>query len=384
MRIVHVITRLIVGGAQENTLLSCEGQHAAGHDVTLVTGSPSGPEGTLMGRATSAGYRVIETPDLVRNLDPRRDAAAYRFLRRTLADLRPDVVHTHSSKAGILGRFAAVGTGKIVHTVHGLAFTSSTRPVVNAAYALAEKRAAGVSDRIVCVADAMARQSLARGIGEPWQYVTVHSGMEIGPFLAAATPDNRAAVRRRLGLADHHVVAGTIARLFDLKGHDDLLDLAPDLCQRHPDLRFLWVGDGTLRPRFERRVGELGLGDRFVLTGLVPPGDIPSLAAAMDVLAHPSRREGLARALPQGSLAGCPVLCYDVDGNAEALIEGRTGHAVRAFDVPALGRRLSELSGDARRRRAMGEAGRTFVRERFAAGRMVERLEAVYRDVLRR
>ena len=385
MRIVHVITRLIVGGAQENTLLSCEGQHDMGHDVTLVTGSPTGPEGTLLERARGHGYRVIETPHLVRNLDPRADLAAYRFLERAIGGLRPDVVHTHSSKAGILGRFAAraARAKAVVHTIHGLAFTASGRAVVNAAYVVAERRAARLSDRICCVADAMTRQSLANGIGEPWQYVTVHSGMDVRPFLDAATPSVRAATRERLRLKPEHVAVGTIARLFDLKGHDDLIALAPDLCRRFPDVRFLWVGDGTLRPRFEREIAAAGLADRFVLAGLVSPGEIPELAGAMDVLVHPSRREGLARALPQGSLAGCPTLCYDVDGNAEALIEGVTGHAVRPFDVATLGDRLAELVADADRRRTMGEAGRAFVKDRFATGRMVEKLDRVYRDVLR-
>ena len=382
MRIAHVITRLIVGGAQENTLLSCEGQHARGHYVTLLTGPSEGPEGSLMARAAAGGYRVVVVPELVRNLRPAADAAATVRLARLLRDLRPDVVHTHSSKAGILGRIAArlAGVPGVVHTIHGLAFTAGG-PVANAAYAAAELAAAPLAGRIVCVADAMAEQSLARGIGRPGQYVTVHSGMDLAPFLDPPVP--RPEVRQRLGLDDRHVVVGTIARLFDKKGHDDLIALAPDLCRDFPDLRFLWVGDGSLRPRLERDIADAGLTDRFVLAGLVPPEQIPELAGAMDVLAHPSRREGLARALPQGSLAGCPVVTYAIDGNAEALVEGQTGHAVRPFDVATLGRRLRELMADADRRRRMGAAGRVFARDRFAAATMVDGLERVYADVLR-
>ena len=123
---------------------------------------------------------------------------------------------------------------------------------------------------------------------------------------------------------------GTIARLIHLKGHDDLLDIAPQLCGRIPNLRFLWVGDGLLRESFERRIAQMGLKDRFILTGLVPPERIPRTDGAMDILVHPSRREGLARALPQGSLAGKPVITYDIDGNREALIEGETGFVAAA------------------------------------------------------
>ena len=382
MKIVHVITRLIVGGAQENTLLSCQGQHDRGHEVTLLTGPAIGPEGSLMDRACGHGYRVEVVDDMRRAIHPARDWRTYRDLIGRIRDLRPDVVHTHSSKAGIVGRWAAHRAGgcAVVHTIHGLAFTASTRRSVNTAYRLLERWTAPVTDRIVCVADAMRDQSLAGGVGRREQHVTVYSGMETRPFLSPPVP--RAQVRRRLGLAADDVVVGTIARLFHLKGHDDLLDLAPDLCRRFPRLRFLWVGDGLLRPRFERRIAELGLQDRFVLAGLVPPERVPELTAAMDVLAHPSRREGLARALPQGALCGCPTVTYDVDGNREGLVHGTTGYALPPFDVARFGEALATLLADPDRRRRMGDAGRAFAVGRFDTAVMVDGLERVYAEVV--
>ncbi len=383
MKIVHIITRLIVGGAQENTLLSCEGQHDRGHDVTLVTGPAIGPEGSLLDRARGHGYRVVVIDDMRRSIHPTRDGRTYRALVRLLRHLKPDVVHTHSSKAGIIGRWAAHRAGgcAVVHTIHGLAFTASTRRSVNTAYRLLERWTAPVTDRIVCVADAMRDQSLAGGVGRADQYVTVYSGMETGPFLSPPVP--RAETRRRLGLGNERVVVGTIARLFHLKGHDDLLDLAPDLCRRFPQVRFLWVGHGLLRPQFERRIAELGLADRFVLTGLVPPERVPELTAAMDILAHPSRREGLARALPQGALCGCPTVTYDVDGNREGLIDGTTGYALPPFDVQQFGEALATLLADGEKRRAMGDAGRKFAAGRFDTSVMVDGLERVYANVIR-
>jgi glycosyltransferase involved in cell wall biosynthesis len=378
LRILHIITRLIVGGAQENTLLSCEGQHAAGHEVTLITGPPIGPEGSLLERTRAGGYRVEVLPSMRRAILPGRDYFTYRALMRRIRALRPDVVHTHSSKAGILGRWAAAAAGvpTVIHTIHGLAFTASTSPWVNRAYKVLERATASRTTKIVCVADAMRDQSLAAGIGRPDQYVTVYSGMETAPFLNPPVP--REIVRQQLGLSDDHVGVGTIARLFQLKGHDDLLDLAPALCARWPNLRFLWVGDGLLRESFERRMREMNLRDRFILTGLVPPGRIPELTGAMDVLVHPSRREGLARALPQGSLAGKPVITYDVDGNLEALIEGETGFAVPAFDARKFGEAIERLMADGALRARMGLAGRAFAVGRFDAGVMVEALERVY------
>ncbi len=380
MKIVHVITRLIIGGAQENTLLSCEGQHDRGHDVTLITGPGIGPEGSLMERARGWGYRVIEIDAMRRSILPLKDWQTYRTLVRILRDLKPDVVHTHSSKAGILGRWAArkAGVPVIIHTIHGLAFTASTSSLVNGVYRQLERQAAPLTTRIVCVADAMAEQSLRAGIGRPEQYVTVYSGMETAPFLNPPIPRNQ--MRERLGLCPEDVAAGTIARLFDLKGHDDLLDIAPELCARFPNLRFLWIGDGALRSRFEQRIAAMNLRDRFILTGLVKPQEIPALTGAMDLLVHPSRREGLARALPQGQLAGCPVICYDIDGNAEGLIDGQTGFALPPFDQRQLADRIARLVEDADLRHQMGAAGRAFALQRFDKHVMVEALERVYHE----
>jgi len=390
MKIVHIITRLIVGGAQENTLLSCEGQHDLGHDVTLITGPAVGPEGSLMERAQRYGYRVEVIEAMGRAIKPMRDWGVYKSLIRSIVRLAPDIVHTHSSKAGIIGRWASHKAGKllakaggrrpgIVHTIHGLAFTASTKRSVNKVYEWLERKVAPITDKIVCVADAMAEQSLAANIGTPEQYVTVYSGMETQPFINP--PISRDAVRKSFGIADDDIVAGTIARLFELKGHDDLLAMAPKMCERFPKLKIMWVGDGLLRSEFERQIKQMGLESRFILTGLVPPTQIPQLVNAMDIMVHPSRREGLARALAQGGLASIPVLTYDVDGNREGVLEGVSGWAVKAFDQAILAEKLAMLLGDSQLRRRMGEAGRAFALGQFDTRVMVEGLEKVYRQV---
>jgi len=268
----------------------------------------------------------------------------------------------------------------VVHTIHGLAFTASTRPPVNWVYKVLERRAAPLTTKIACVADAMRDQSLAANIGRPEQYVTVYSGMETRAFTNPPVP--RAEVRARLGLSEEHVAVGTIARLFHLKGHDDLLDVAPDLCARFPNLRFLWVGDGLLREPFEARMNQMGLRDRFILTGLVPPEKVPELTSAMDIVVHPSRREGLARALPQGALAGCAVMTYDIDGAKEAVTDGETGFVIPPFDKRKLADALAVLLQQPELRRSMGQAGRAFALGRFDAKVMVDALERVYADAM--
>ncbi|MBC8105424.1 MAG: glycosyltransferase family 4 protein [Anaerolineae bacterium] len=378
MKIVHIITRLILGGAQENTLLSCEGQHDRAHDVTLITGPAISPEGSLIDRAKSYGYRVIVVDEMRRAISVSKDFRTYRRLKTVLTELNPDVVHTHSSKAGIIGRWAAhrAKCRFIVHTIHGLAFTASTSRAANFIYKTLEKVTAPITHKIVCVADAMREQSLLAGVGRPGQYLTVYSGMQTAPFLNPPIP--RDVVRRELGLRDEDIAVGTIARLFELKGHDDLLDIAPKLCATFPTLKFLWIGDGLLRESFKRRIAQMGLTDRFILTGLVPPEKIPQLTHAMDILVHPSRREGLARALPQGSLAEKPVITYDIDGNREALIEGETGYALPPFDKNQLAAKIALLARDMELRKKLGTRGRAFALSRFDANVMVDALEAVY------
>lgn len=382
MKIAHVITRLIIGGAQENTLLSCEGQHARGHEVTLITGPAEGPEGSLMFRAKSAGYRVIVVDEMKRSILPVKDFRTYNRLKQVIEDVAPDIVHTHSSKAGILGRWAADAcrVPGIVHTVHGLAFTASTSRMVNHVYRLLERQAAPLTHRIVCVADSMRDQSLAAGVGTRDQYVTVYSGMETRPFIDPEVPPE--IQRDRLGIRPEEVVIGTVARLFHMKGHDDILDLASGWAARHPNVRFLWVGDGVLRESFEARMNAMNLRSKFIITGMVPPEKVPSLVGAMDILVHPSRREGLARALPQGHLAGKPVVTYDIDGAKEAVQDGVSGFVVPAFDLGRFGMRVEELLADDVKRTRMGAVGRERALKRFDARVMVDALDEVYHGVL--
>jgi glycosyltransferase involved in cell wall biosynthesis len=393
MKILHIITRLIVGGAQENTLLTCEGLARRGHDVTLLTGPSPGPEGTLMERAQSGGCRVIVTPHLVRNPHPSRDWAAYRDIKKLARSLRPDVVHTHSSKAGILGRAAAwkvkwkEGDGRplVIHTIHGLPFHPWQRRAVNALWVSLERWAARRCDKIICVADAMTRQALAAGVGRDRGadlFTTIYSGMEVAPFVSPGV--TRADVRMHLRIPERAFVFGTIARLQPLKGHDDLLATAAELFEAAPDAHLLWIGDGIYRQRFESLIKERAWQQRITLTGLVPPSEVPRLLPAIDAVVHPSYREGLPRALPQGLLGGVPVISYDCDGAGEVCIDGQTGYLVKTGDTAALADAMVRLAADREKARAMGAYGRTFCMERFSAQGMVERIEQLYRHLSER
>ena len=370
---------MILGGAQENTLLTCEGLHGRGHEVTLVTGPAIGPEGELLSRARAGGYRVIVLDSLRREIHPGRDRAAAADLRRLLAETGPDVMHSHSSKAGILARRAAakVGGMKIVHTVHGLAFHRYESWLRNRLYIALERSAAKRTDAIISVADAMTAQALAAGVGRAAQYTTIYSAMEVETFLQRPRETDK--VRAALKLPRKAVVVTQVSRLAELKGHEFLIEAARQI----PDERvcFCLVGDGRLRGRIESQIAELGLAKRFRLTGLVSPNRIPALLHASDILVHCSLREGLARALPQAMLAGRPVVSFDVDG-AREVVDADTGILLAPKDVPGLKLALETLADCPPLRKQLGAAGRARCREMFDHNRMVDRIEALYRRLM--
>jgi len=375
MRVCHVITRMILGGAQENTLLTCEGLHERGHEVTLVTGPALGPEGQLLDRARAGGYRVIVVDALRREIHPLRDRAALRALRGLLAEIRPDVMHSHSSKAGILARKAAeaVGGMKVVHTIHGLPFHPYQRWWRNRLYVALERRAARRTDALISVADAMTAQALAAGVGRREQYTTIYSGMEVEQYVQR--PEETDAVRAAMRLPKRAVLVTQVSRLAELKGHEYILAAAERIADER--VCFCFVGDGAWREDIEAQIHDRKLAARFRLTGLVDPEQIPALLHASDIVMHCSLREGLARALPQAMLAGKPVVSFDVDG-AREVVDAQTGILLPPKDVAGLALAVETLAGSAKLRERLGAAGRARCRGMFDHRRMADRIEALY------
>jgi glycosyltransferase involved in cell wall biosynthesis len=378
MKICHVITRLIVGGAQENTVSTCIGLRKLGHEVDLVIGPQTGPEGSLYDQAKAAGVPIIIVKELRRAPNPLRDLGACAALRRLFVRKRYDIVHTHSGKAGFIGRIAArlAHVPIIVHTIHGPSFYDYQNPIGNWVFRWAEQIAGECTTQFVSVADAMTEEYLAAGIGAPNRYVTIHSGMNVSAFLDARRDDS---LRESLGISLGDLVVGKIARLFRLKGHEFLFEAAPRIVEAVPNVKFLLVGDGIYRERFERLATEMNLRSYFVFAGLVPPSEIPRYLASMDLLVHLSLREGLPRALPQALACGKPVVAFDVDGAREVCLDGETGLLVRAGDVNGLANAVIRLLQDTELANRMATQGRNLVKERFSEERMVRQLDELYR-----
>ena len=385
MRVSHVITRLIVGGAQENTLSSVLGLgRIPDWEVELISGPTRGPEGSLEPIARSVPGLLHLESSLVRPVHPVMDALAYLRLRRHFRRTRPRIVHTHSGKAGIVGRFAArdAGVPLVIHTVHGPSFGPFQGGAANAVFRGAERAAGRQTDHFVVVAEAMARQYLDAGIGTPAQYTRIFSGFDLAPFLGVRRDPELA---ERLGLRPGDFVVGKVARLFQLKGHDDLFASAVEMVRRVPNVRFLLLGDGPWRARFETMAATTpGLVGRFVFAGLVPPSEVSRYLGLMDVLVHLSRREGLARVLPQALAAGKPVIAFGCDGAAEVCRDLETGFLLQVGDLVGLVDRVARLAGDPELASRLGATGRSWVRERFSEEALVQSLDALYRRLLQR
>jgi glycosyltransferase involved in cell wall biosynthesis len=384
MRVAHIITRMIIGGAQENTLFNClDLIRDHGDECLLVTGPSLGPEGDLLQRGGVEDLPVHVADSLRRAINPGRDWKAYRQLSEILSRYRPDVVHTHSAKGGILGREVAwrLGVPAVVHTVHGAPFHPYQPLLVRRFYRACERRAASRCHRMISVADAMTDLMVDAGVAPRDRFVTIHSGMDVAPLLEADR--HRAAMRRKYGFADDDVVVIKIARLFHLKGHRDLIQAAGNRDHRMQRIKFLLVGDGVLQPSLRREIDARGLADQFVFAGLVDPAEIPAHLAAADLLVHCSYREGLARALPQALVAGKPVVSYDVDGAREVVIDGVTGRLLAAGDIPGLRLAIETLAADPVLRRRQGEEGRRRFTDQFRHQTMTQRIRQLYLQLLR-
>jgi glycosyltransferase involved in cell wall biosynthesis len=375
LRVLHVITRMVVGGAQENTMLSCALIDPVLFPSTLMTGPETGLEGSLHGEAQARGVHVIVEPSLVRRISPWHDFLATLRLMRAMRAGRYDVVHTHSSKAGILGRIAAklAGVPVIVHTAHGWGFNEEQPWYLYWLYVALERMCAPFASAIVVVGAPNQDKGLALGIGRADQYRLIRSGIEVHVFRDVAISRDEA--RRRLGLPREAFVIGSVGRLEGQKAPLDLLAAFVPVAAEHPGTHLVYVGEGFWRGDLEAAIARAGLEGRVHLTGL--RRDVPELLRAFDVFALASRWEGLPRVFPQAMAAGLPIVATRVDGAPDAITPGENGWLVDVGDTAAMTEHFRALASDPATARRMGAAGRARVEE-FSAKRMVEGLAELY------
>ncbi len=375
LRVLHVITRLVVGGAQENTLLTVRELQARGYEVELAAGPETGPEGAL---PVPEGIVFHAIPTLVREIRPLADLRAlwdlYRLMRRGY-----DVVHTHTSKAGVLGRVAArlARVPLRVHTPHGHVYHGYGGKLRSRLFVWVERVLGRWTDVLVALTESERREHLAEKVGRAEQWCVIPSGVEIERYRKPT------ALRRSdLGVPDRSFVVGCVARLVPVKGIEDAITATAQLVDRTPPVHLVLVGDGPQRAACQKLAGQLGLQERVHFLGL--RRDVPDLLPLFDLLVLPSRNEGMGRVLVEAQAAGVPVVATRVGGVPDLVSEGETGRLVPPGDPAALAAAIRSLAGDRATVARMRNAARARVAESLSAEAMVASLEAVYRSRLSR
>jgi len=380
IRVAHVITRLELGGAQDNTL----------HTVRSLR-PPYAPHlfagrGGILDDETerSLGDRLTFVDALVHPIRPWRDLAAVAALARAFRRLRPAIVHTHSSKAGILGRAAArlAGVPVVIHSIHGFGFHDHQPAWMRRMLVAAERAAAPWTTHFVSVAATHLERGAALGIVDRERASVLRSGVHLADLAAAAERAGRAgqpALRTRLGLPAAGPILGMVACLKPQKAPLDFVEAAARIASVRPEASFVMVGDGPLRPQIEARARSLGIASRLHLLGW--RRDVPDLLAAFDVAVLTSLWEGLPRVVPEAIAAGRPIVATAIDGTAEILRDGETALLAPPGDPGAVANQVLRLLDDPALARRIASAARPLLAG-FDIDRMVREQERLYGRLL--
>jgi glycosyltransferase involved in cell wall biosynthesis len=376
-KVFHVITKLELGGAQKVVLMTLERLPADEYDRALLTGT----EGLLVQDATQIpGVRVLWIPSLFREVRPIKDVIAFFKLWQVFRSERPDVVHTHSSKAGILARWAAklAAVPVIFHTVHGFSFNDFQRPIVRGTYQWLERVTAKITDKLVMVSYANAEKGEKVGIFRRGDWILCRAGIYLEEFIKSG------ARRRKLkewGIPGNRVIVGMISNFKPQKSPVDFVEVAARVLNQTDSVHFVMAGDGELRPEIEARVRKFAIGSNFTLLGW--QHDMPETYRNLDVVVLTSLWEGLPCVFSEAMASGLPVVATNVDGAREAIIDGENGFLHEPHDVDAMARSVLRLVTDEELRHTMGRRGKDRVME-FDIGTSVAALDAAYRETLKR
>ena len=381
IRVLHIITRMVRGGAQFNTLSNCARLNDGPWESLLAAGPSTGAEGSIEDQVAAEGVRFVPVPHLQREIALLADLRALGELVRLIRAERLQVVHTHMSKAGVLGRIAArlCGVPVVIHTPHGHVFHSYSSRAKTALFIWAERWCARWCRRLITLTEHCKQDHLDFGIAPIEKFVTIHSGVDFAPFLAAR--GKREETRRSLDISEGTVVIGTVGRLVPIKGQCHLLEAfarlrdAVDL-----PLLLMLVGDGELHDDLTAQARTLGIEDCTRFLGLRK--DVPELLTAMDVFALPSLNEGMGRVLVEAMALELPIVASRVGGIPDVVIEGETGLLVESANPAELASALKRLVESPEEARRLARAGRAHAVPGFGVESMVDQIAALYRELL--
>ncbi len=375
LRILHIHTLPVVSGSGINTFLTMEGSRRQGAQVALACA----PGGRLEDLVRNRGMRFHAIRNFVSPVSPVRDLNALGQLVRLLRRERFDLVHTHNSKGGFLGRLAArmAGVPLVVHTVHGFAFHGQESRLRRQLFVWLERLAARWCHRMIAISQPMIDWAHCEGIADRQRIAKIYSGIELERFREAAEDP---ALKRQLGIRQGRVVIGMVSKLWKGKGHHVLIEAASRLESQGLPFQILIVGEGDLEADLKAMVKRRGLDERVCFTGF--RSDIPQVTAQIDIGCLPSFYEGMGRVALESMAAGKPMVASAVGGLPELVQDGLTGFLVPVGDPIALADRLQSLISDPALRRKMGEEGARRADEQFSSQRMIDQIHQVYRQLL--
>ncbi|MEE4311332.1 MAG: glycosyltransferase family 4 protein [candidate division KSB1 bacterium] len=375
IKILHIITNLPVGGAQDNTLITVDELDKERYEVTLM----SAEEGDWLDRALKMkNVKLIFVNELVRPIHLIYDIIALLRIYRIIRKGRYDIVHTHSSKPGFSGRIAAklAGVPIIVHTVHGFPFNDFMNPLLRSFFITLEEALAKISNVLVTVSKLNFQKIVDLKIADPARLVNIYSGIYFDKFDKKTDVVSK---KKELGIDPKMKVIGMVGRLSNQKSPQYFLDAIPAIAEAHPDTRFLLIGDGELRDALEKRIKKLGIHDRTQILGF--RDDVPDLLQVMDIYVLSSCWEGLGRSLTEAMYLKKPVVATAVEGVPEIVETGKTGVLVPPRDPESISRAVISLLGDPAQTKELGENAHRKVAKKFSAHKMVEQIDQLYQEL---
>jgi len=384
VKVLRVIARLNVGGPALHVAYLVEGLADRGYETTLVAGSLARGEESMAHVAESRNARIVTIPHLHREISPLEDARAIVRLAQLIREERPQILHTHTAKAGAVGRIAALLAGSarppiVVHTFHGHVLRGYFSPLTTLGFRTLERWLARVTTRLIAVSPEVRDDLVRLGVGPKEKFAVIRLGIELGERVGG-DEETRRETRRQLGVGPDAFVVGWVGRMTAVKRTDDVVRSFRELLDRDVDAYLCLVGDGPDRPRLERLAHELGIVKRCLFVGY--QDDVAPYYEAIDVLLLPSVNEGTPVSVIEALAAGRPAVATRVGGVPDVVRDGVDGHLVEVGDASTLGERLAELARDPSRRKEMGKEGRARVIERYAVSRLVDDIDALYRELL--
>jgi glycosyltransferase involved in cell wall biosynthesis len=387
IKVLHLITRLDRGGSAQNTLLTCLGLNGK-YELVLVHGLSLESQMTdwekqsvdrQIKRAEEGGVKLTAIPSLVRSIDPVQDLRAFFSLWRLIVKEKPAIIHTHTSKAGLLGRLAAkmAGVPMIVHTPHGHVFYGHFGPLTSRFFVIIEKLTASIMDRMVALTEAEGNDYNTFLVCNPDKMVTIHSGVDIARYAAARVDIEEK--KTSIGLDPEGLVVGTVGWLLPIKGPVYLLKAMARIWDRRPDIGLVFVGKGELEESLMAEAFRRGVSDKVKFLGW--RDDIPEIMQILDVFVLPSLNEGMGRVLVEAMAAGKPIVASDTGGIPDLIIDGYNGLLVPPRDSSRLTEAITMLLEDTLRREEMGKNGKLLA-QGYSVESMVNKIDTLYQTLL--